>query len=283
MSSPVLPLLIEAKQLDALLATKTDKLLILDVCSKENYQKHHIPGAIHIEPKALQCGEAPAPGKLPSVEQLSKLFSEIGLTPEQHVIAYDDEGGGWAGRLIWTLDVIGHQQYSYLDGGLHSWLNEEYATETTPTTKSTVDYEVSINPQAIAQLEDIIPQLGDDNFAIWDARSASEYDGSKVLAKRGGHIPGAINIDWLDLIDKQRNMRLVDLDSLQKQLNTLGLSKDKLIVTHCQTHHRSGLTYLAMKILGYPNIKAYDGSWSEWGNNDDTPIVTGSEPQSISQ
>jgi thiosulfate/3-mercaptopyruvate sulfurtransferase len=279
MSCQALPLLIEADQLEQWLASKPDNVLILDVCSQASYQQQHLPGAIHIDPKALQCGTAPTPGKLPSIEQLNALFSAVGLRPEQHVIVYDDEGGGWAGRLIWTLDVIGHQHYSYLNGGVHSWVNEGHAIDTTANQATPVDYRATINPAPIASYSELIEQLGSDNVAIWDARSAAEYDGSKVLAKRGGHIPGAVNLDWLELIDRQRNMRLVDLDALQLQIDKLGLSKDKTIITHCQTHHRSGLTYLAMKILGYPTIKGYDGSWSEWGNRDDSPIVTGREPQ----
>ena len=271
--STSLPLLMEAEQLAGLLTSGEHKLLILDTSSAGNYAKHHIPGAIHIEPKALQCGTAPTPGKLPSAEQLSELFSRIGLSPDQHIIAYDDEGGGWAGRLIWTLDVLNHKNYSYLNGGLHAWVNEGHPVETTINQNTPSNFIVAINHGPIAEVEDIVPNLCNDDFAIWDARSAEEYDGSKVLAKRSGHIPGAVNIDWLELIDRDRNMRLVHLEPLQQRLNSLGLSKNKHIVTHCQTHHRSGLSYLAMKVLGYRKIKGYHGSWSEWGNREDTPIA----------
>ncbi len=268
-----LPLLMEAEQLAELLATDEHKLLILDTSSADNHAKHHIPGAIHIEPKALQCGTTPYPGQLPSVEQLTEMFSRVGLSDDQHVIAYDDEGGGWAGRLIWTLDILGHTNYSYLNGGLHAWVNEGHPVETAINQNTPTDYAVTINRDPIAEVEDIVPNLGNNNFAVWDARSAGEHDGSKVLTKRGGHIPGAVNIDWLELMDRDRNMRLVNLEQLQQRLDSLGLTKDKQIVTHCQTHHRSGLSYLAMKILGYPNIKGYHGSWSEWGNREDTPIA----------
>ena len=135
-----------------------------------------------------------------------------------------------------------------------------------------MDYQVNIDQSPIAEIADITSQLGSEQLGIWDARSAAEHSGEKVLAQRGGHIPGAINIDWLELMDRERNLRLIDLDQLQQRLNTLGLTKEKQIITHCQSHHRSGLTYLAMKILGYPNIKAYHGSWGEWGNREDTPI-----------
>ncbi len=270
--SHALPLLLEPEQLAPLLEHSDTPLLILDLSSEEHYRRHHIPGAVHVPPQQLQLGKPPAPGKLPPLEQLNALFSRVGLSDRHHVIAYDDEGGGWAGRLLWTLEVIGHPRYSYLNGGLVAWVNEGYPVETAVNTGTATDYRASIHVEPIADIEDILPRLGEDDFAIWDARSAQEYDGSKVAAKHAGHIPGAVNIDWLELMDRDRNLRLVDLTSLQQRLDQLGLTRDKQIVTHCQTHHRSGLSYLALKLLGYPHIKGYHGSWSEWGNRDDTPV-----------
>jgi thiosulfate/3-mercaptopyruvate sulfurtransferase len=275
MTAPLLPLLLDGAQLDSFLPQprhSSQPLLILDTSSHESYARHHIPGAIHIPPQSLQIGTPPAPGKIPAEEQLRALFSSVGLRPEHQVVAYDDEGGGWAGRLIWTLDVLGHHRSSYLDGGIVSWVNEGYALETKVNKGIASDFEVTINRAVIAEIDDILPRLGDSDFAVWDARSVQEYTGTKALAKRNGHIPGAINIDWLELMDPQRNMRLIELQQLQQRLDQAGLSADKTIITHCHSHHRSGLSYLAMKILGYPDIKGYHGSWSEWGNRDDTPI-----------
>ena len=265
-----LPLLIEPDQLEPLLGN--ENLLILDVSSAENHARFHIPGAIHIPPASLVCGIQPATGKLPDIEQLNTVFSAVGLDDNKHVIAYDDEGGGWAGRLIWTLDVLGHKQYSYLNGGLHSWINEGHPTEQTVNQAKTTTYNAQIDRSPIADLEDVLSLLNSEGTAIWDARSAEEYAGTKVVAQRGGHIPGAINLDWLELMDRERNLRLVNLTNLQERLDSLGITQDKAVITHCQTHHRSGLSYLAMKLLGYPDIKGYHGSWSEWGNREDTPI-----------
>lgn len=268
-----LPLLLEPAQLEPELGRPN--LLILDLCGADRYAAGHVPGAIHLPPQLLQCGVAPAPGKRPPAAHLSRLFSEVGLAPDRHVIAYDDEGGGWAGRLIWTLDVLGHRRYSYLNGGLHAWINEGHPVETEPRRGTPTAFSARIDPAPIATLEQILADLGDPQNAIWDARSRAEYTGTRQAAARGGHIPGAVNLDWLELMDRNRNLRLVDPEALQRRLDALGLSRDKHIVTHCQTHHRSGLTYLAMKILGYPHIQGYDGSWGEWGNRPDTPIETG--------
>lgn len=269
-----LPLLLEPDQLEAFLDTDphNPELLILDCSSAGNYAQFHVPGAIHVPPQMLQAGTPPAPGKLPSTVVLNRLFSQVGLTADKHVVVYDDEGGGWAGRLIWTLDVLGYHNYSYLNGGLHAWLNEGHPTETTANMGNPVAFNAQLHDAPRATAEQIMARLGQPDFAVWDARSPGEYLGQRSGAMRAGHIPGAINIDWIELMDRQRNLRLVDLAALQQRLDTLGLTRDKQIVTHCQTHHRSGLTYLAMKVLGYPRAQAYDGSWGEWGNRDDTPI-----------
>jgi thiosulfate/3-mercaptopyruvate sulfurtransferase len=271
MSEPVLPLLIEPETLEQHL--DNPDLLILDVSSATSYAQGHVPGAIHLPPQYLVSGVQPATGKLPPIKQLKAVFSHVGLEPGKHVVAYDDEGGGWAGRLIWTLDVLGHRQYSYLNGGIHAWRNEGHPVETIPRQGRASDYEVLINPEPIIEAEEIMRRLEDANMGIWDARGTDEYAGFKAVARRSGHIPGAANLDWLELMDRSRNLRLRDLDEIQAMLDDRGLTKDKEIVTHCQTHHRSGLSYLVGKLLGY-TIRGYHGSWSEWGNRDDTPIET---------
>ncbi len=122
----------------------------------------------------------------------------------------------------------------------------------------------------------IIERIGREDFAIWDARSNKEYTGEKVISARGGHIPGAVNYEWTLGMDAERGLRINDLAEFEALLNSLGLTKDKEIATHCQTHHRSGFTYLVGKILGR-NMKAYAGSWAEWGNDEQAPITTGNE------
>ena len=266
----MLPLLLEVDELQPRLGD--ERLLLIDVGSPQNYRNGHIPGALHLQPGLLQCGQAPAPGKLPDVLDLQRLFSVLGLTPESQVVAYDDEGGGWAARLLWTMEVLGHSRYSYLNGGIHAWRGAGLRLESAPNQPRPSQCTLTIHPQAIAEIEDIQPRLDDPRLKIWDARSAAEYRGERSGSARAGHIPGAINIDWLELIDLGNDARLVELEALQQRLDRLGLSADKEIVTHCQTHHRSSLSWLVMKILGYPSVKGYPGSWGEWGNREDTPI-----------
>src|SRR5699024_8768380 len=100
-------------------------------------------------------------------------------------------------------------------------------------------------------------------FAVWDARSAAEYNGEKGKNKHLGHIPGAVNMEWTDAMDPERALRLRDYAELITRLEALGLTPDKEIVTHCQSHHRSGLTWLVGKALGFKKLRAYSGSWQE--------------------
>lgn len=265
----VTKLLLEPAELEAMLSQ--ENLLIVDVCQPQNWQKLHLPGAVHINPSALVCGIPPAPGKLPSLPLLQEMFASIGYKPEQHIVVYDDEGGGWAGRFIWMLDVIGHKQYSYLNGGLYAWYKEERALTEEIAAVVPTQVQLSLDNAYTASLDDVMNSLENPAIKILDARSAEEYAGLKSSSARAGHIPGAVNLDWLDAMDKTNNLRLLPLPVLQEKFLALGITAEQRIITHCQSHHRSGLTYLVAKLLGY-QVQAYDGSWSEWGNLPHTPI-----------
>lgn len=268
-SQNVFPLTLEIEEL--LPVMPSNQILLVAVCAEEVFFNHHIPGSVLIRPAELVSGIKPATGKLPNAEHLSTIFSRIGLSKEKHVVAYDDEGGGWAGRLIWTLDVLGHHNHSFLNGGLVAWINEAHPVSSGIAEQEPSDYVAQIDRSVVVDLDDVLSQIGDSDSIVWDARALEEYTGTKVTALKNGHIPGAVNLDWLELIDHDSNLRLKPLDILKRELESLGIDNNKKIITHCQTHHRSGLSYLVGKILGL-DIKAYDGSWSEWGNHPDTPV-----------
>lgn len=265
-----LPLLVEPE--DLLAQLENPQLLIVDCSRSEQYAQAHIPGSVHIPPAQLQSGIKPAAGKIPDPGRVSELLAGIGLQPEHHVVAVDDEGGGWAGRLLWTLECAGHQNYSMLNGGLVAWANEGHplGSEVPTVTPSGFSISEFASSDRIT-IEELLQQLGNSDLGIWDARSRDEFLGNKSPAKRAGHIPGAAHLEWTDLMDKNRNLRLLAAEQIQTMLDERGLEQGKKLVTHCQSHHRSGLTWFAGKLLGY-DIRAYDGSWGEWGNRDDTPI-----------
>ncbi|NBP95882.1 MAG: sulfurtransferase, partial [Gammaproteobacteria bacterium] len=107
---------------------------------------------------------------------------------------------------------------------------------------------------------------------LLDARSPEEYSGQKVFSARGGHIPGAVNLNWQETLDTERNLRLKPPAVLMPMLEALAITPDYEIITYCQTHHRSAHAWWMLKTLGFPRVRGYAGSWSEWGNRQDLPI-----------
>lgn len=267
---PSLPLILEPAALLPLLGQPG--LLIVDLSKEAVYQQAHVPGAVPFNGRRLVAGTQPAPGKLPPVEQLSAAFSDLGLQPDLHVVVYDDEGGGWAGRFIWTLDVLGHRHYSYLNGGIHAWLADGLPVGNTPNAPQPSAYTATLRDEPVADRDYVLARYQDADCVIWDARSPAEFCGERQVSQRGGHIPGARNFEWTRGMDRERALRMRPLEELRRELTALGITGEREVITHCQTHHRSGYTYLIGKALGFSRLKAYPGSWSEWGNDPTTPI-----------
>lgn len=264
------PLILPPEQLEKSLGNRS--WLIVDLCKPDIYHQSHVPGAVHLDYTHLVTAQPPVMGLMPDDDHLSTVFSRLGLTPDTHVVAYDDEGGGRASRLLWTLDVIGHRHFSLLDGGWHAWMAQRRPTLADQESRPTTHYSVTHQGVAQADLAYIRTHLGDPATVLVDARSPLEYRGEKRLAQRGGHIPGAVNFDWINAMDMQNNLQLKPAEVLRASLEELGVTPDKEVIVYCQTHHRSAHTYIVLKNLGYTKLKGYPGSWSEWGNLADTPI-----------
>lgn len=266
-----LPLVLDPEQLHRL--SGTPGLLVIDLCKTDTYACQHIPGAVHLDYATIVTANNPVRGLLPDAQTLSTLLAALGISRDSWIVACDDEGGGKAGRLLWTLDCIGHHRHSLVDGGLIAWINEGHAVESLPTMPQAVSpYPVCFDPAPVAERDYILQHLGDTGVCLLDARSRAEFIGEKKLALRGGHIPGAIHYEWTDAMDRQNNFRLRPSAELRNDLGRLGVTPDREIVTYCQTHHRSSFTYVLLKHLGYDKVRGYPGSWSDWGNRQDTPV-----------
>jgi len=265
-----LGLVIEPAELETLLHEPS--VIIVDLCKAKQYRNAHIPGAHFLNYADIIRTEKPAMGLVPDDAHFSQMLSKLGITADTHVIAYDDEGGGCASRFIWTLHVFGHSRASLLNGGLYSWANEGHALTRVVPESRTSDYRLTNTGDYTVDSAYIMQHLDDEHTVLLDARSLPEYSGSKNFSHRGGHIPGARHYEWTEAMDRSNNLRLLPAASIVQKLDQLGITKDKEVIVYCQTHHRSAFSYIMLRSLGYEDVKAYPGSWSEWGNRDDTPV-----------
>jgi thiosulfate/3-mercaptopyruvate sulfurtransferase len=265
------PLLIEPEQLESLL--NDTKLLIVDLRNTDRYREGHLPGAVHLNYADIIRVSPPAMGLLPDEAQLSAALSGIGLTPDTFVVAYDDEGGGRAGRLLWTLDALGHRRFALLNGGIHAWAREGRPLDQGVVTPTPSHYAAHFeNPAVVADEGAILARLGQPDLALLDTRSPGEFAGSDLRAVRGGHIPGAVNLNWTHAIDQENDLRFKPDATLRAMLEGIGVTPDKEVIVYCQTHHRSAHTYMVLKHLNYPKVRGYPGAWSEWGNDPSLPV-----------
>lgn len=272
-------LLIDAEQLVPHLGN--DKLRIVDLSRASVYDQLHIPHALHLKPKFLVRQDEQATGLLPDVEGLQELIRYLNISPEHHVVVYDDEGGAWAGRLIWNLHCLGFENTSLLNGGIHAWLAAGLPTTSEVEQFEPVSALVQVGQAKIQQYRieyaELLEKVQSSQVQLWDCRTEDEYTGLRLAARRGGHIPNALHFEWSTALNRENHLRLHPLERTQQRLEQLGFNLNEPVVVYCQSHHRSGLAYILGRLLGW-NIQAYDGAWSEWGNRLDSPIITGEMP-----
>jgi len=274
-----LGLLIEPEQLVPYLGH--ERIRIVDLSRASVYEQLHIPHAIHLQPKYLVAQQEQANGVLPDLEGLQALIEKLNISPQHHLVVYDDEGGAWAGRLIWNLHCLGFQHTSLINGGIHGWLGAGLPTtaEVDPV-KPVADLlpiDLATVQQYRVEYQELLNQVEEQNIQLWDCRSNDEYTGLRLAARRGGHIPNALHFEWSTALDRQNHLKLHPLERTRQNLQNAGFQLDQPVVVYCQSHHRSGLAYIIGRLLQWP-IRAYDGAWSEWGNRLDSPIITGELP-----
>lgn len=268
--STTVPAILQAEELERLLGQPD--VIVVDLSSEAAYERQHIPGAIHIDATLLGSSRPPVMGLLPAEDVFSRLLSAAGISPASHVVAYDSENGLKASRFLWTLDVIGHPRFSLLDGGLAAWLDAGFPVDDDVPETAATDYPVHYGDSHTTDKTYIKAHLDDSDVVVLDARTPAEYRGMDRRALRAGHIPGAVNVDWSAALLGGGDLRLRPADELRALYAEAGVTPDREVIVHCHTHQRSSHTYLVLKALGYPRIKGYPGSWSDWGNDPEMPI-----------
>lgn len=236
------------------------------------YLAGHLPGAVHASyPTDLSAGDTTPPNLIPDAEQFTATMRWLGVSQDTIVVGYDDEGGHFASRLWWLLTYYGHDNARILNGGIQRWLAEGQPLETGPIEVSPGSFEAS-KPRSEMRIlaDELLAELPQPDLRLLDVRRGSEFTGEEVRAARGGRIPGARLLFWQDNLNPDWTFR--SADEIEARHLAAGATRDKPIVTYCQGGVRAAHAAFSLRLLGYDNVRLYDGSWAEWGNRPDLPI-----------
>jgi thiosulfate/3-mercaptopyruvate sulfurtransferase len=240
----------------------------------EDYALGHIPCAAFIDRASLSAEVEGVPDQLISVEELDGVLEQAGVSDGSTVVIYDDAGGLWASRLFWAMEYLGHRDVRMLNGGWDEWVLGDRDVCQVPASVPRGDFTPEIRADVLATKDWILSRLDDSGVAVLDVRSPEEYSGTDLRANRGGHIPGAINIEWALALDEAEEQVFIPSDDLRAIYEAAGISENAEVVTYCQGGVRAAHTYFALRLLGYPRVRVYDASWVEWGNDPDVPVAT---------
>lgn len=248
------------------------RIRIVDTRSGEAYASGHIPGAVHFDTAKLRTTDSETE-YIPLPEDFVAMMGQLGISPKTRVVIYDDRGGVVGVRLWFVLDYYGHRKVSLLNGGWNKWIKEKRPVTTETPMVAKTAFTVRPNRQTVCTLEQVKTSLHNPNVVIVDARSPDEYTGKdKQRNQRGGHIPGAVNIEWKNNLADDGTFK--SADQLWRLYRQAGLKPDKEIVTYCQSGGRASHTLFVLRLIGFQRSRAYYGSWQEWGNRDDTLVET---------
>jgi thiosulfate/3-mercaptopyruvate sulfurtransferase len=246
------------------------RLLLLDVRPAEQFAAGHLPHAVHLDLFGLSLTDTdPAPLKA-FLWVIEHLFASRGVTADRRVVAYEDTSGMVAARALWFLEFFGHPSVRVLDGGLRAWKAAGFPLTTTCDVPTPSEWTGARRTELLATWKDVADRLGQPEAAILDTRSDGEYCGTTVRAARGGAIPGAIHLEWTRNLDATGAFKpAAELRAMYEQA---GITSDREVVPYCQGGYRAAHAYLALRLLGYPRLRNYLGSWREWGDRADLPI-----------
>ena len=231
-------------------------LRIVDVRPADAFGEGHIPGAVQVDLAALATTVDGVQGMLINADAFAATMSQLGIDSDHAVVLYDSNWGMPAARVLWTLAYYGHSNAAVLNGGWDRWEEEGRASSKSLKLPMPTRFVPNPTPPVLAELNWLQSRLDDPNLVLIDTRTPNEY--------AAGHLPNAINWDWMNGIAVEGWDTMRPADELAAELAALGITPDKEIVTYCRSGARAAHTYLLLKNLGYPRVRNYDGSWLEW-------------------
>lgn len=264
-------LLVTPKELSSTLTGAGAKRpLILDLRPPEAYTEGHIRGAIHLDLWGVSLIDTdPAPLKA-FLWMIEHVLATHGVDASTPVVVYDEHSGMRAARAFWFLEYFGHPDVRLLDGGFTAWTagGFDITRDAAPPPKS--QWTGQPQTHTLATWRDVHCALGKRDVVILDTRTDGEYCGTTVRAKRGGAIPGAVHIEWTRNLTPEGDFK--PARELKKMYQDAGVTPEREVITYCQGGYRAAHSYLALRLLGYPRVRAYLGSWKEWGDREELPV-----------
>jgi thiosulfate/3-mercaptopyruvate sulfurtransferase len=258
-------LLVETDELAKVLTDPN--LRILDARSAAEYRQGHIPGAINLPALATEDLSANRRGFPIEPQRAEQIFRAAGINRASRVVVYDNQGHRFAARVFYVLEFFGHSHVQVLNGGIAKWAGEGRALTLNAPSVAPGDFQPQAHASVIATADWVKEHLGDSNVQLVDARPAQEFGGPY-----GGHIPGAINIEWTRVLAPGARPTLLDRAALEKLFSQAQVSRSKEVVCYCQMGLRAAEIYFSLRLLGYPRVRLYDGSWEEWSADPALPV-----------
>lgn len=251
-------------------------VLLVDLRPREEYDAGHIPGAVHLPAQeTFQADDARGvPGMLPMSPHIAQALGSIGATPETTLVFYDDAKNLWSARAIWALSVYKHADARLMDGAWKLWKVEGRMATDSVSMREHTEYVFKGAPDTtiVARWSDVVASIDDPGTVVCDARSAPEYEGQNVRAARSGHVPGSVLVEWSQAVNETG--AFLPADDLRTLYEAAGVTGDQVTFTLCQSGVRAAHTWFVLNdLLGYENVRVYDGSWVEYGNREDSPIA----------